>query len=184
MKSGSRIIRALAWPLLMLALISACSRDPGGLMPVSVTSLQNGDAPLTGVAEWAATILEGMGIVVILVGAAVATVNFLYRVAQESFSIRRYHRYRENLGEVILLGLEFLVAADIVGTVAVSLRIENVLSLTAIILVRTFLSFTLEVETTGYWPWQRGGQSRTGVRETLEQRNYGSKREEERSERG
>jgi uncharacterized membrane protein len=168
MRSGSKFSWALLGLLLLLVLLSACSPDrEGGLLRFSPDFADPG-SPLRRVAEWAVMLLEAAGILVILLGAAVATVNFLYRTSQESFSLLRYHRYRENLGEVILLGLEFLVAADIVGTVALSLRIENVLSLAAIILVRTFLSFTLEVETTGYWPWQRGGQSRTGVRAGLE----------------
>jgi uncharacterized membrane protein len=181
MRSRSKIIRAFLWSLLLVALLGACSRNTVGFLPAFGPESSDSKSPLRDTAIFIMTLLEGAGIGVILLGAIVATVNFLYRIAQESFSIGRYHRYRENLGEVILLGLEFLVAADIVGTVALSLRIENVLSLAAIILVRTFLSFTLEVETTGYWPWQRGGQSRTGVREAMEQggRHRSRKQEEE-----
>ena len=167
MKSGSRVVRTLAWCLLLLAVISACSRAQDGSAQ-SAPDFGDADSPLRSVAQWAVVLLEAAGIGVIVFGAAAATLHFAYRAARESFTMGRYHRYREHLGEVILLGLEFLVAADIVGTVALSLRIENVISLAAIIVVRTFLSFTLEVETTGYWPWQRGGQSRTGVRESLQ----------------
>ncbi len=168
MKSRERLVRRSCWILLLWVLISGCSRSRVGIVPALAPEMVDSEEPLRSIALLGVMILEFGGIAVILLGAAVATGNFLYRISQESFSIARYHRYRENLGEVILLGLEFLVAADIVGTVALSLRIENVLSLTAIILVRTFLSFTLEVETTGYWPWQRSGQTRTGIRETLD----------------
>jgi uncharacterized membrane protein len=63
------------------------------------------------------------------------------------------------LGQSILLGLEFLVAADIIRTVAVSPTLESVTVLAAIILIRTFLSFSLELEITGRWPWQSKGAS-------------------------
>ena len=65
-----------------------------------------------------------------------------------------YHAYRSSLGRAILLGLEFLVAADIINTVAVEPTWENVGVLGAVVLIRTFLSFSLEVEIYGHWPWQ------------------------------
>ena len=67
-----------------------------------------------------------------------------------------YRRFRQEVGRAILLGLELLVAADIIRTVAVSPTLESVAVLSGIVLVRTFLSFSLEVELTGMWPWQRG----------------------------
>jgi len=66
-----------------------------------------------------------------------------------------YGRFRQQLGQAILLGLELLVAADIVRTVAASPSLTSVAILAAIVLIRTFLSFSLEVETTGRWPWQK-----------------------------
>jgi len=66
-----------------------------------------------------------------------------------------YGRFRQQLGRVILLGLELLVAADIIRTVAVAPTLASVVVLGVIVLVRTFLSFSLEVELTGQWPWQR-----------------------------
>lgn len=67
-----------------------------------------------------------------------------------------YRRFRQEVGRAILLGLELLVAADIIRTVAISPTLESVAVLSGIVLVRTFLSFSLEVELTGMWPWQRG----------------------------
>jgi uncharacterized membrane protein len=64
-------------------------------------------------------------------------------------------RVRGRLGRGILLGLDFLVAADIIHTVAVDLNFQTVGVLPVIVLIRTFLSFTLDVELTGRWPWQR-----------------------------
>jgi uncharacterized membrane protein len=60
------------------------------------------------------------------------------------------------MGKAILLGLELLVAADIIRTVAVSPTIQNVLTLGLVVLIRTFLSISLQVELEGRWPWQRG----------------------------
>src|SRR4029079_9082891 len=66
-----------------------------------------------------------------------------------------YPRFRQEWGGAILLGLELLVAADIIRTVAISPTLTSVAILSGIVLVRTFLSFSLEVELTGKWPWQR-----------------------------
>jgi hypothetical protein len=70
-------------------------------------------------------------------------------------SAELYDDYRANLGRAILLGLEFLVAADIIGTVAVDPTLENLGVLAVIVAIRTFLSFALEVEIQGRWPWQQ-----------------------------
>ncbi|MEX2335373.1 MAG: DUF1622 domain-containing protein, partial [Pseudohongiella sp.] len=64
-----------------------------------------------------------------------------------------FREIRQTLGRGILLGLEFLVAADIIHTVAIELTLESVLTLALVVLIRTFLSFALEVELTGRWPW-------------------------------
>ena len=66
-----------------------------------------------------------------------------------------YRSYRQLLGRSILLGLELLVAADIIRTVAVTPTFESVGVLAVIVLIRTFLSFSLELEITGRWPWQK-----------------------------
>jgi uncharacterized membrane protein len=65
-----------------------------------------------------------------------------------------YRATRESLGRVLLLGLEVLIAADIIATVALELTLPNVAALGLLVLVRTFLSWTIEVETDGRWPWQ------------------------------
>ena len=67
----------------------------------------------------------------------------------------RIRRFRLQLGRAILLGLELLVAGDIVRTVAATPTLTSVAVLGAIVLIRTFLSFSLEVETTGRWPWHK-----------------------------
>lgn len=72
-----------------------------------------------------------------------------------------YRAYRQLLGRSILLGLELLVAADIIKTVAVTPTFESVGVLAVIVLIRTFLSFSLELEITGRWPWQTPKQTAT-----------------------
>jgi len=102
-----------------------------------------------------ATAIESVGIAIIVLGGVVATGLFLRRVSRTEQFADAYHRYRENLGRAILLGLEFLVAADIIGTVAVAPTFRNLGVLGLIVLIRTFLSFSLELEVDGRWPWQR-----------------------------
>jgi uncharacterized membrane protein len=99
-------------------------------------------------------ILEGAGVVVIAVGFITSTV-----IAFISFLKKHkdaYLEYRRQLSRAILLGLEFLVAADIIRTVAVELTFSSIGVLAILIIIRTFLSFTLEVEISGKWPWQGG----------------------------
>lgn len=84
--------------------------------------------------------------------AAVAAAVAGRRGGQEWSAI--YDRFRATLARGILLGLEFLVAADIIGTVAVEPTIDNLSVLGLIVLIRTFLSFSLEIEINGRLPWQ------------------------------
>ena len=104
------------------------------------------------VVDFVARGLEGAGVAVIVIGALVATVLAVRNLVRREPT---YDRFREQLGRSILIGLEFLVAGDICRTVAVTPTLENVAILGAIVFVRTFLSFSLELEITGRWPWQR-----------------------------
>ena len=98
--------------------------------------------------------MDGLGVLVLIAGALYALVSFLLR--RHVGADDAYHSYRKNMGKAILLGLELLVAADIIRTVAVSPTIEHVLTLGLVVLIRTFLSISLQVELEGRWPWQRG----------------------------
>lgn len=109
---------------------------------------------LSQIAHWITRGIEAAGIVVIVVGAIIATGFFLRELKRQGSFSEAYHRYRGNLGRSILLGLEFLVAADIIGTVAVDPTFRSLGVLALIVVVRTFLSFALEVEIDGHWPWQ------------------------------
>jgi uncharacterized membrane protein len=96
--------------------------------------------------------VDAAGVAIMVVGAATAAVNAIVRLARHD--INTYRRFRQQLGQAILLGLELLVAGDIIRTVAASPGLLSVGVLGIIVLIRTFLSFSLEVELTGRWPWQ------------------------------
>ncbi|HEY0445362.1 MAG TPA: DUF1622 domain-containing protein [Allosphingosinicella sp.] len=110
--------------------------------------------------RWVTRGLEVAGVAIIVIGAAAATVRFLRQLGATARE-RAISDYRSNLGRGILLGLEFLVAADIVNTVAIDPTLDSLAVLAGIVLIRTFLSFSLEVEIEGRWPWQgRAGTAR------------------------
>ena len=95
------------------------------------------------------------GVAVILVGVALSFVAFGRRWLRDRLFPDAYRVLRQSLGRSILLGLEILVAADIIRTVAVEPTLDSVAVLAGIVAIRTFLSFSLEVELEGRWPWQR-----------------------------
>ena len=104
--------------------------------------------------HWTTAALELAGIFVMALGTLLASLVALARAARGMTGSHLYEWYRQTLARAILLGLEFLVAADIINTVAVDPSFRSVGVLGLIVLVRTFLSFTLELEITGRWPWQ------------------------------
>lgn len=109
---------------------------------------------VTPAAAWCASIIEAIGIAVITLIAVYALVDAAARLIRKEDRETVFQELRQQLGRGILLGLEFLIAADIIYTVAVELTFETVGVLAIVVLIRTFLSFTLEVELTGRWPWQ------------------------------
>ncbi|TQR84986.1 DUF1622 domain-containing protein [Mycobacterium hodleri] len=103
--------------------------------------------------ELVGKVIDGVGVAIIAVGAVVAGGIAVGRLVRRSPDTYRF--FRETLGRTILLGLEFLVAADIIRTVAVTPNAQSVAVLAGIVAIRTFLSFSLELEITGRWPWQK-----------------------------
>jgi uncharacterized membrane protein len=103
----------------------------------------------------AARVVEFAGVAVLLLGALLAAAAFAKRLAGHVTFQDAYHALRADLGRAILLGLELLVIADIIGTVAIEPTLQNLGVLAVIVLIRTFLSFALELEVSGRWPWQR-----------------------------
>ena len=100
--------------------------------------------------------IELVGVAIIAVGAAITLVQFLLAAGRRQDMAEAVAALRTNLGRAILVGLEFLVAADIIHTVLVDLSLESVAALAGIVIIRTLLSFSLEAEIEGRWPWQRG----------------------------
>jgi uncharacterized membrane protein len=101
------------------------------------------------------------GILIIVVGVVAASVVFVRRT-NRGRSPEAYSLYRRSLGRAILVGLEFLVAGDIIRTVAISPTFRSVGVLGGIVVIRTFLSVALQVETEARWPWQPRDPSYSG----------------------
>ncbi|MFB6609671.1 DUF1622 domain-containing protein [Agromyces sp. NPDC056379] len=106
------------------------------------------------------TVIEAIGEVIDVLGVAAIVIGIVYAVVDAAVrGLRRvnpvYTRFRRVLGRAILLGLELLVAADIIKTVAVTPTLDSVAVLAIIVLIRTFLSWSLELEISGRWPWQK-----------------------------
>ena len=101
-----------------------------------------------------AKLLELAGVCIILAGALLSSIFFMMQGAARGWRAA-YERYRANLGRAILLGLELLVGADIMSTITAPLTFTSVGLLACIVFIRTFLSFSLETEIEGCWPWQR-----------------------------
>lgn len=100
-----------------------------------------------------ARIIEGMGVAIIGLGIVIALLRFIVPGLQPR-KHKTYRQLRQDLGKVILLGLEILVAADIIATVVTEPTLEKVLTLGLIVLIRTLLSLSLQVELEGRFPWQ------------------------------
>jgi uncharacterized membrane protein len=123
--------------------------------------------------EWAALGIEVVAVVVIVAGVvkvaiARGTSRYLFHVVQPGES----DKYKHQLGKTLLLGLEFLVAADVVRTVALEPTLSNVGILGVLVAIRTFLSWSLAVEIEGRWPWQP--QKQLGVQEQSPLSSQGS----------
>jgi uncharacterized membrane protein len=100
-------------------------------------------------------VVDGAGVTVMVVGIVTAAVRFAQRLGRRDSSTEPYPALRRELGRSVLLGLELLVAGDIIRSVAISPSFESVGVLAVIVVVRSFLSTTLEMEISGRWPWQR-----------------------------
>ncbi|MCD2444171.1 DUF1622 domain-containing protein [Agromyces sp. SYSU K20354] len=100
-------------------------------------------------------VIDILGVIAIVVGVLYASIDAALRGLRRVSPV--YTRFRRVLGRAILLGLELLVAADIIKTVAVTPTLDSVVVLAIIVLIRTFLSWSLELEVSGRWPWQKRG---------------------------
>ena len=112
--------------------------------------------------------LELAGVAIIVGGIVLASWWFIRDGSRTGDWHSAYPNYRSNIGRGILLGLELLVGADIIATITAPLTVMSVGLLAGIVLIRTFLSFSLETEIEGCWPWQRAAKDT--VRGESEQR--------------
>lgn len=99
-------------------------------------------------------VVEAAGVLAIVIGALLATVLFVGGLRRRA-TVEAYRQFRRDVGRSIVLGLEFLIAGDIIRTVTVTQTLESVGVLVVIVLIRSFLTVTLELEIEGRWPWQR-----------------------------
>ncbi|RYZ77405.1 MAG: DUF1622 domain-containing protein [Proteobacteria bacterium] len=118
--------------------------------------------------EWYTTeTIHSVSKLVEISGLTVLIIGGLYSVGRFFLNLTRgaeaYPALRKDLGRSILLGLEFLVAGDIISTIAIEPTLTSVSVLGLIVIIRTFLSFSLEVEIDGKWPWQRPGSEERRV---------------------
>ena len=104
---------------------------------------------------WVGLAFDAAGVVVIAAGVLIAAARLAF--SSSSTQAMDVRQFRQSFGSAIVLGLEFLVAGDIIRTVVVAPTLENVAVLATIVLIRTVLSMTLQVEIEGRWPWQRYG---------------------------
>jgi len=105
-------------------------------------------------------VVETVGSGIMVIGGLGAFLVFVRDAATDARRAGSYERLRRNLGRSILLGLEVLIVADIVRTVVVDQTFESVTVLGIIVLIRILLSFSLDVEIDGVWPWNRLSESK------------------------
>ncbi len=105
--------------------------------------------------EIVSEVIDILGVLVIVYGIVFGTFQMFKAKLKDPLNPETYDAYREDLGRALLLCLEFLVAADIIRSVAITPSLEDVTILGIIILIRTFLSISMEMEVSGRWPWQK-----------------------------
>jgi uncharacterized membrane protein len=106
--------------------------------------------------EVVGTSVDGVGVFIVAAGMVAATVRLVLRLRDRALGAGNYYSlYRQDVGRAILLGLEFLIAGDIIRTVVVAPTLQNVVVLGMIVLIRTFLSLSLQLEIEGKLPWRR-----------------------------
>jgi uncharacterized membrane protein len=125
-----------------------------------------GAEPETSLLLWTgrgASAIEALAVAIIVFSIFLATALWLYHtLRRRHFEQTDYEAYRAQLGRALLLGLEILVAADIVRTVTTEPSLRSIASLGLLVLVRTFLSWSIVVEIEGRWPWQDRPQRGAG----------------------
>jgi uncharacterized membrane protein len=107
--------------------------------------------------EWSSQGIQVLAVVIIVVSIVFGSVRFLLHLSKRAPD--PYRAYKVLLGRSLLLGLEFMVAADVIRTVLLDLTAKGMEILGALVVIRTFLSWTLVVELEGHWPWRLAGSA-------------------------
>jgi uncharacterized membrane protein len=123
------------------------------MLATLIASASEGEVVLYWI-EWASLIIEIIAVIIIVVAIINALSRYVFRVVLQPQEGDHYQRLKITLGKALLLGLEILVAADIIRTVALEATLNSVMVLGILVLIRTFLSWALVVEIEGRWPWQ------------------------------
>ena len=132
-------------------------------MPVLTTAPTDA---FVGWIEFAIRAIEGLAVAIIALSVFVFTLRYLYyMLVRRGRSAEAFTQYKHGMGKALLLALELLVAADVVRTVVLEFTLANVVALGVLVLVRTFLSWSLVVEIEGRWPWQPMREGEKGVEE-------------------
>jgi uncharacterized membrane protein len=121
------------------------------------TGVPTGEAVPAAITRWvehAATGVELLAVVIIVAVILTATALYLFQVLAQRADAITYKNYRQQVARALLLGLEILVAADVIRTVALKPTLQNVLVLGLLVMIRTFLGWSLVVEIEERWPWQ------------------------------
>jgi len=117
--------------------------------------MSEGSATITEWIEIASLVIEILAVAIIVGSVFYSSTRFFYCLVSNKLPADdNYRNYKHSLGKSLLLGLEILVAADVVRTVALDPTFENIAALGLLVVVRTFLSWSLVVEIEGRWPWQ------------------------------
>ena len=99
--------------------------------------------------------IELIAVIIIVFAVLYGTLHFVFQTLQKQLLAKdRFRQYKHRLGRALLLSLEILVAADVIRTVALEPTLANVSVLGLLVLIRTFLSWSLVVEIEGHWPWR------------------------------
>ena len=117
--------------------------------------------------DYAALAIEILAVVIIGLTIFYGVFRYTYKGLFNQFDKNRYQELKERLGRSLLLGLEILVAADVVRTVALEATLESVVILGLLVLIRTFLSWSITVEVEGHWPWHPPKEAKSETVENL-----------------
>ncbi len=140
------------------------SSESWGLQPILAqeTESPGGLDRVLDLVEYVAVAIEVLAIAIIVTSIVTATWHYLDRRLRRQDSVSGYHLYRAQLGSGLLLGLEVLVAADVIRTVALEQTLQSVLTLGVLVLIRIILGWSIVVEIERRWPWQPARESEPG----------------------